>query len=155
MKKGVKHLIECHCVLPQFRTRQDPIYHRFVVFSEVSDSDEIIPKYAQCNNCGVIHRISDISRSEILAGNDESVSIISVNDIKLSMPSNVISVLESYPVDLATWEQSQFILENKSWGSHVILTAETRDDRTDGKLLRFVGPGSVRIEPYSWSPMFP
>ena len=154
MKRGVKHLIECHCVLPQYRTRQDPIYHKFVVFSEVED-DDVIPKYAQCNNCGVIHRISDITQSEILMGNDESVSIISVNDIKLSIPQNISSVLESYASDLVTWEQAQFVLENKQWGTHIILTTETKAEKVEGKLLRFVGPGTIRIEPYSWSPMFP
>lgn len=154
MKRGVKHLIECHCVLPQYRTRPDPIYHRFVVFSEV-DGDDVVPKYAQCNNCGVIHRISDISKSEILMGNDESVSIVSINDIKLSIPQNIVSVLESYAVDLTTWEHVLFIFENKQWGSHVILTAESKNERTEGKLLRFSGPGLIKIEPYSWSPMFP
>lgn len=155
MKRGVKHLVECHCVLPQYRTKPDPIYHKFVVFSETDDTGAAIPKHAQCNNCGVIHRVTGFMQSEIMMGNDESVAIVSVNDIKLSIPQNISSVLESYVVDLATWEQVQFILENKQWGTHVILTAETKTDKTEGKLLRFMGASQMKIEPYSWSYMFP
>lgn len=151
-----KHLIECHCVLPQFRSRSEPIYHKFVVFSEFDENGEIITKYAQCNNCGVIHRVTGVSRSEILTGNDESVSIIEIADIKLSLPQNIVSVLESYRVDLATWEQTLFTFDNKLWGSHVILTTESKPDgQVEGKLLRFTGAGTVRIEPYAWSMMFP
>lgn len=152
---GTKHLIECHCVLPQYRTKPDPIYHQFVVFSETARDGSVIPKYAQCNNCGVIHRVFDFMKSEILMGNDESVSIVSIEDVKLSLPPNVASVLETYNVDLPTWEQAQSILEGRIWGSHILLTAEDRGERTEGKLLRFVGPSSIRIEPYSRSFLFP
>lgn len=155
MKQGVKHLIECHCVLPQYRTQSNPTFHRFVAFSELDENGNIVPKYAQCNNCGVIHRVIDVSKSEILMGKDESVSIVSISDIKLSIPQNVVHVLESYAADLPTWEQAQFIIENKLWGTHVILTTETKPDRIDGKLLRFVNQGALRIEPYTHSFMFP
>ena len=155
MKKGVKHLIECQCILPQYRDRQDSVFHRFIVFSEVDDAENVIPKYAQCNNCGVIHRVSDIAKSEIIMGNDESVSIVNISDIKLSISPNVVTVLESYTVDLPTWEHVQFIIENKIWGSHVILTSESKAGRMEGKLLKFTGHGTIKIEPYSWSPMFP
>lgn len=155
MKEGIKHLIECHCVLPQFRDRRDPVYHRFVVFSEIDDNDNVIVKYAQCNNCGVVHRVTDIAKSEIILGKDESVSIVSIDDIKLSLPSNVVSVLESYAVDLPTWEEVAYVLENQRWGSIVILSSEEKLGKIEGKCLRFLGPLSVKIEPYSTVTDFP
>ena len=45
---GVKHLIECHCILPQFKKKQPPIYHKFTVYSKFnSDTGNVIEKYEQ------------------------------------------------------------------------------------------------------------
>ena len=56
--RGQKHLIECHCILPQYRRALNTVYHKFVVFSEIDDSDTVVPKFAQCNNCGVIGHLA-------------------------------------------------------------------------------------------------
>ena len=82
-RSGIKHLIECHCVLPQFRNRLDAVYHRFVVFSIIDADDNMVPKYAQCNNCGVIHKVIDVMTSEVALGNDNDAAVISIDDIKL------------------------------------------------------------------------
>jgi hypothetical protein len=155
MSLGLKHLIECHCVLPQFRDKCDVIYHKFVVFSELDDDDNLIPKHAQCNNCGVVHRIVDIGRSEISAGRDTSMAVVNIADIKLSMPANIIQVLETYAVDLPTWEETAWIIENQRWGSYVTLTSEQKDDVKEGKILRFISHNTVKIESYSISMLFP
>ena len=153
--RGVKHLIECHCTLPQFRDSRNPVYHRFIVFSEFDRNENVIPKYAQCNNCGVIHRVTDILKSEILTGNDTSVSIVGINDIKLSLPAGAVTVLESYNVDLPTWEEVASILENELWDSTVALTTESKDGITEGKCLRIKGRAALRVEPYSINTAFP
>ena len=77
---GQKHLVECHCVLPQFRLNTTVLYHKFVVYSEFNSDGSVITKYAQCNNCGVIHRVFDIAKSEILMGNENNISIIGIED---------------------------------------------------------------------------
>ena len=84
--KGLKHLIECHCVLPQFRKRENPPYHKFVVFSLIDDSDTAIPKHARCNNCGVIHNVIDICKSEILPG-QEVGAVMTKKDCGMMLPS--------------------------------------------------------------------
>lgn len=155
MKQGLKHLVECHCVLPQFRDSKDPVYHRFVVFTELDDDDNIVVKHAQCNNCGVIHRITDICKSEIIMGKETSVSLMSINDIKLSIPQQIASVLESYNADLATWEAVLFTIENERWGTPVVLTSEDKSGQIDGKCLRVTGPSTAKIEAYSMSLNFP
>jgi len=155
MKQFVKHLVECQCILPQYKTRAEPVFHKFVVFSEIDNYGNVVPKYAQCNHCSVIHRVHNIAQSEILFGNDESVSIVSIDDIKPSLPQNVITILETYNCDIATWEQVLFIIENKLWEQNVVLTTEAVNDKIQGKLLKFTGPNLVKIEQYSWSNMFP
>ncbi len=41
MPRGQKHLIECHCILPQYRRSSNTVYHKFVVFSVIDDSDTV------------------------------------------------------------------------------------------------------------------
>lgn len=149
-KSGIKHLIECHCVLPQYRNRDrlDSIYHRFVVFSVIDTDDNMVPKYAQCNNCGVIHKIIDVMTSEVALGNDSDAAVLSIDDIKLSLPENVVNILASYDADLPTWEEAAFLVENKQWGGHVVLTRDENEIAISGKILKFNGPLSLKIEPY-------
>ena len=145
---GIKHLIECHCVLPLYRNRDNPVYHKFIVFSVIDDSDTVVPKYSQCNNCGVIHKVIDLCRSEVLAGRDELRSVISIDDLRVMIPEDIVRVLDSYTCDLATWENVLFILQNKKWGSAVIMVREELEKETHGKRLIFTGPGSTQIEPF-------
>lgn len=147
--KGVKHLIECHCVLPQYRDKPEPIYHQFIVFSAIDDEDNVIPKLAQCNNCGVVHRVTDVSVSEIFLGDDSDAAVMSLEDIRASIPDSIARVLDSYKADVATWEEVAFILEHQCWDLRVNLSSENDGDEIRGKCLRFTGPSTFKIEPYS------
>jgi hypothetical protein len=146
--QGIKHLVQCHCILPQFKDAVDPTFHKFVVFSIIDDSDTVQPKLAQCNNCGVIHKITDICTSELMS-KDESKSISNIEDIKLSLPSELIRVLESYQCDLATWEQAEWIYLSKAWDQWITLTREHDDEyELHGKRLIFLENGRFRIEAF-------
>lgn len=155
MKQGVKHLIECHCVLPQYRDHVDIIYHKFVVFSEIDEDDNVIMKYAQCNNCGVIHRIIDIGKSEIAIGREASAALVDVSDVKLSLPQQMISVLENYKADIATWEHAQWIILNERWGSTIVLTSEQKASNVEGKCLVITGPSTLKVESFVRPLAFP
>lgn len=148
IRQGTKHLVECHCVLPQYRNSPDPTYHHFVVFSEIDERDEVVPKHVLCPNCGVLHRVFDLTKSEIVMGNESGVAVITVDDLKHSLPSHIVSILESYNVDLPTWEEASFIHLNQVYSRPLILTGEKTPDGMRGKCLRFAGGGNVRIEPY-------
>ena len=63
------------------------------------DNEEVKQKNAQCNNCGVIHKVTGICKSEILTGREEARAIISIGDIKLSLPSRIAEILSSYSCD--------------------------------------------------------
>jgi hypothetical protein len=146
--EGIKHIIGCHCMLPQYKNSPNPIFHKFVVFSIVDDSDTVIPKYSQCNNCGIIHKVVDLCRSEIITGKEELKSIASIDDIRLTLSDDICKLLDVYNVDMPTWEHVQFILEKKKWNSHVVLTKDAMEDETQGKMLQFDKEGKPKIATY-------
>jgi hypothetical protein len=146
--QGVKHLIQCHCVLPQFKNRENPVFHKFVVFSVIDDSDTVQPKFAQCNNCGIIHKVTDLCKSE-LTSKEESKSLPNIQDIKFSLPKDLVGILESYQCDLATWEQAEWICLTKMWDQWIVLAKEEGDDGDiHGKRLIFQEDGRFRIEAF-------
>ena len=146
--QGIKHLIECHCMLPQYKNRPDPVFHKFIVFSIIDDSDTVIPKYAQCNNCGIVHKIIDICKSEIITGKEELKSLPIIDDIRFSLSEDIQRILDSYNADLPSWEHVQFIIENKVKGSHVVLTSDIMEDEIQGKMLIFDDKGKIKIETF-------
>ena len=150
--KGLRCIIECHCILPQYRSRPSPVYHKFVVFLEIDESDTVITKYVQCNNCGVVHKVYDVCKSEIMVGKEELYTVATVEDCKLSLTQDVQMVLESYDVELSTWENVKFIVENEKKDDFVVLKQEEIDDGTiQGKLMRYSGEGKFKIENFTRS----
>ena len=109
--QGLKHLVQCHCILPQYRKMKDPVFHKFVVFSTIDNNDNVEPKNVQCNNCGVIHKVFDICKSEILHSKEDLKTLISKKDIQMMLPNKLSEILDSYDVDLPTWEQAHFIIK--------------------------------------------
>ncbi len=146
--EGIKHIIECHCMLPQYKNNPNPVFHKFVVFSVVDNSDTVIPKYSQCNNCGIIHKIVDLCRSEIITGKEELRSITSIDEIKLTLSEDICKLLDVYSVDIPTWEHVQFIFEKKKWDAHVVLTKDVMESETQGKVLQFNKEGKPKIATY-------
>ena len=147
--KGIKHLVECHCVMPQFRNNPQPQYHSFVVFSLLDDSDTAIPKHAKCNNCGVIHNVIDVCKSEILPGGQEVGAVMTKQDCGMMLPAGVKQVLETYGCEVPDWEHALYILQNEKWDDFIIIHREETDtgDLT-GKILKFLGRGNYRLEPF-------
>jgi len=145
--EGAKHLIQCHCVLPTLRKLPNPVYHSFVVFSVLDDGGNVIPKDAECTNCGVIHSVIDFCKSEITT-KEKSSSIITVKDISLMIPSELSNVLAAYDCDIATWEQAHFIYSNSRWGERIILNRQSEEGKAKGKTLTFEGMNKFKIESY-------
>jgi hypothetical protein len=148
MSFGQKHLISCRCVLPQYKYVINSPSHKFIVFSIIDDDDRIKPKFAQCNNCGIIHKIVDICKSEIVPGKEAMTSIVGISDIKSSLSKNLVDILESNDVDLPTWEAVQFIIENKQWGNYVMLSTDHDDDMRTGKYIRILGESLLKVESF-------
>lgn len=148
MLRGQRHLINCRCVLPQFKNKKDPPVHKFVVFSTIDEADSVIPKFSQCNNCGIIHKVVDICKSDILSGKENMSSIVTLEDIKSSLPSNLKDILERHNVDMSTWEQAQFIIENKMWGDFVVLAQDEDSGTKQGKYVRIMSDSFFKIESF-------
>lgn len=153
-KRGYKHLVECRCVLPQFKSQKEPPRHKFVVFSIADENDVIEHKFAQCNNCGLVHKVVDICKSEIQAGKENASSILSIDDIKVSLPKDLVVILDKYRVELPGWEQAAFIIENKEWGNFIVLEQEEDGGTKHGKYVRILGESFYKVENFSRQELF-
>ena len=148
--KGIKHLIQCHCILPQYRAQKDPTFHQFVVFSKLDiESDTVEPTFAECNNCGIVHKVIDICKSEIITGREDLRTQMSIDDYVHSLPTSLFELLQSYDKDISDFQHAEFIIDNNDWGHHIVLTKEEVDDYVQGKLVKFVSSDKFRVESYT------
>lgn len=145
---GQKHLITCRCVLPQFKNAKKPPKHQFVVFSIINDDNSCISKYAQCNNCGLIHKVTNVCESEIMQGKENMKSIVSIDDLRASIPPALANILEKNQVDLATWEQAEFFFSNKMWGNIVLLQTEAEGSVKHGKYVTLLGENFFPVKTF-------
>lgn len=137
-KEYIKHLIECKCILPQFKQANSPIWHHFIAFSEIDETGSVIPSFVQCNNCGSVHRVTEVGISTIL-GRDDMPSLPNLDEIKSGLPEKLVAILEKSDAQLPTYQETSFILEHKMWGRIVILNKETIDGLVVGKYLTIIG----------------
>jgi hypothetical protein len=150
---GQKHLVQCRCFLPHLKNLQNPPNHSFVVFSLINDDESVVEKYSQCNNCGVIHRVYDLCKSEILS-KEKNSSIITEKDIAMMIPSSLSELLLNYSCDISVWEQAHFIVSYQRWGESIVITKETSDGVCNGKKLTIQGLQQMKIESFSYVESF-
>lgn len=143
----IKHRIECKCILPQFKNVDPPLFHKFVVFSVIDMDGTCMPSYAQCNNCGHVHRVMEIGKSQLTKKENMS-SIKTVEDIKLSLPAKLVGLMEQANCDYPTWQEAEFIVENKLWGKAIILTKETEGSTVAGKYVIVLGDNLYKVESF-------
>lgn len=145
--------MECHCILPQYRAKtfEETVFHKFIVFSVIDNNDKVISKLVNCNNCGATHRVFDIRKSEIVTGKEDVKSVMDIEDFRLSLPSQLFDVLKSYDLEIHDFEYSQFIIDNKEWGTSLVLSKEEVGEKMEGKILKFLGPEKFRIESFARS----
>lgn len=149
MAQGLKHLITCRCVLPQFKRMNNAPQHQFVVFSVIADDGTFQQRFAQCNNCGIVHKVIDVCRSETVT-REAMGSLPTIDDIKAGLPPQLVNILEANRVeDLSTWELAQFILENKQWGNFVVLNTDEEDGLKQGKYVRILGESMFKVETFA------
>lgn len=147
----IKHLVECKCVLQQFKHLPEPLWHSFVVFSEIDDLGNIVPSFAQCNNCLVIHRVTEVGTSTIL--NKESlVSLPTIEELSSEIPEKLVSTISKYDCPLTTYQELSFIFKHKLWGKIVILVKEVITENgtsiTSGKYVQILGDTLWKISSF-------
>ena len=146
--QGLKHLIKCRCILPTLKTRPDAPLHQFIVFSIV-DKGIVLEKIANCNNCGIAHRVTDICKSTIMEKVESSQSVMTIEDFIVMLPESVATILQTYEKALPDYEHVHFILQHEVRGDFIVLSSELAEHKKLGKVLTYRGEGKFIIEPYS------
>ena len=147
-KDYVKYLIECKCILPQFKNSNPVVFHKFLVFSEIDTANGlIIPSYAQCNNCGVIHKVTEIGRSTVLKKENMN-ALLTIDDIKSSLPPRLANILEQNDCSLPYWQEAQFIIQNGLWGRGFTLSQEREGSTIIGKYIVILGETIYDVKPF-------
>lgn len=142
----VKHLVECKCILPQFRKMTLPPFHKFVVFSELEEeTTQVKVTFVQCPNCDAVHRILEIGLSEIL-NKDVLITLPTIEDIKMEIPDKMIGLLERHECDLPTWQEVKYILDNNMWGRTVVLAKEHEGHVVMGKFVIILAHEVYKVE---------
>lgn len=141
MSSGVdytKHLIECNCVLPKYKNWEPPVWHQFIVFSEINEEGNIIPSFAQCNNCNKIHKVTEVGTSTIL-NKDHLPSLPNLDEVLSSLPPKLQKELEPYSIGLPLAQEILFVFENQKWGKSIVISKEIVEDMLVGKYLQILG----------------
>ena len=150
MLVGIKHLLQCRCILPTMKNRKDPPLHKFKVFS-LQENGKIVEKMVTCNNCGVVHRVYEVCKSEILNNVEGTRSSVTIEDISLMMTESILNILKSYEKELPDYEHVKFMIEEERVGEFIILSQEFNEGRRTGKVLKYKGNSRFEIEPFSMS----
>ena len=107
------HVLECQCILPIYSKVEKPVFHQFIVFSKY-DNNSLEEKYVECNNCGVIHQVTNCNKSNILSDTTNYKSlVVNKEDLSYSLPSKYLDFLTKKEVEeIYIWEKINFLLEN-------------------------------------------
>ena len=148
MLECIKHLITCNCILSQYQDIEPPVFHKFIVFSVINQDGSIKPSHAKCNNCGGIHKVTEVGVSEKLK-KETVASLPDIQEIKSTLPEKLVSLLEKYKLQLPTWQEIKFLYENEKWERAIILSREQENNEISGKYLVLYGKTLWKIDGYS------
>lgn len=141
----IKHVIDCQCVLQIYSKVEKPIYHKFVVFSTYTDNEFDI-KYVECNNCGIIHEVYNVGKSNIKTDGDKYKALVtSKEDLQYNLPDRFVNFLAQNKVEETyLWENINYLLENKLSGN-VIYNKEKIDNNVICSFININEDGSFKI----------
>lgn len=145
---GIRHLVECNCILPQFLEMEKPIFHKFPVFSIVDENNEVEEKVVACNNCSTIHTVYEIFKSRV-EKSENSQNLRRKEDIAFSLPNHVKQILEDHDCDISVWEEVEFYIDEEMWGMEIVLTRENIEEKVVGKSMELKSLERVKINSYS------
>ena len=133
---GQRHLIECHCVLPLYKDKKPIVYHKFAVYSLFDEkTSKVIPKYVNCNNCGVTHFVNEFCKSEIKLGKEDVKSVRSISEVSLSIPNRLNEILSEYNSTVDVYEEIEDVIENREFPKSLVIKREIIDELNSFKIL--------------------
>tara|TARA_Y100000992_G_scaffold302045_1_gene274702 strand:- start:5285 stop:5731 length:447 start_codon:yes stop_codon:yes gene_type:complete len=139
-------MIECHCILPIYKDSLPAIYHKFITYSKIDERGKIIPKYVNCNNCGITHYVYELCKSDIKVGKEDIKSTRTIEDIKLSLPDKIINILTSNNCTIEDYELVEDIFDQEIFPSNLIIKREIIDEEHHIKLLKINNAEKFKIE---------
>ena len=143
---GQRHLIECHCILPIYKNRQPPIYHKFPVYSLLDQqTGKVIPKYVNCNNCGVTHFVQELCKSSIKVGKEDLKSVRQIKEICLNISEKILKILNEYKATIDIYEEVENIFENEIFPSSIVIKREIIDETYHIKILQILSDDKIKI----------
>jgi len=144
---GIKHLIECHCILAIYRTgKLDPVTHKFSVYSKLDIHDKLVPKLSKCNNCDTMHYVYDVCSSEIRPGKDQSSLSLTIDDLSLMLPERLSNTLMKIETDISNWEHIIDIIEEERWDENVVLRRDIIDERQHVKIIQILSEDRFKMQ---------
>ena len=148
MPESIKHLVECKCILKQFELIDPPLFHKFVVFSIINDDGSIKPHFAKCNNCGAVHRVTEVGTSQTLK-RETAPNLPTIDEIKTQLPEKLVQLLSAYTLDFSVWQEIKFVYDNEKWDKPIILTKEEEGGEKYGKYLLIAGKTLWSVNAFS------
>ena len=142
---GIKHLIECHCILPIFKNNDRMINHKFPVYSKIDSKDKLIPRVVKCNNCDTMHYVTDVCKSEIRGGKDQSELTVTMEELSLMLPERLVNALIKINTDISNWEHIVDIFDEDRWGEKIVLRRDIVGENQHIKLIEIVSSEKFKI----------
>lgn len=147
MKTYIKHLIECKCVLSQFKNLEPTRWHSFVVFSVIKEDGSIIPSFAQCNHCAIVHKITEVGVSSVTT-KENIPGLETIESVSSRLPKSLTTLLEKYNPNLPLLQEIEFIISNGLWGKTVILNKEKVEGFLVGTQMMIIGETLWKLIPF-------
>ena len=117
------------------------------MLSEITKKGVVKDKNMKCPNCGRIHRVIEIGKSEIVAGG----SYRELDDIKRVLPNELVSVLEEHGCDYVVYEECELAIKKRVKNNRkIMLTREHSEDEIFGKCVLIKKNGDFLLESYSY-----
>jgi hypothetical protein len=139
-----KHLVECQCSLSIFANNNKTVYHKIPVLSFYEEDKETIKeKYIICDNCGIVHRVYEVFKSEIKWGMENLKNLVNtIDDIEQNLNfldlEKLTTLLRQENVLTHDWEFVEYLIENDLEGSIVLQKTES-DNNIVCKILEIKG----------------
>jgi ribosomal protein L32 len=115
------------------------------VYSKLDKKGKIIPKYVNCNNCGITHLVHELCKSDIKVGKEDITSIRKIDDIKISLPERLVDFLETYRQEIYVYEKIEDIIEQSIFPESIILKREIIDDVHHVKILNITSEKTFTV----------
>ncbi len=123
-----------------------PVYHKFAVYSILNEkTGNVLPKYVNCNNCGVTHFVKEFCRSEIKLGKEDIKSVRDAKEVSLSLPEKLVNILDSYNSTIDLYEEVEDVIDNNCFPKTLVLKREIVDEIYQLKVLEILSKNRFKI----------